>query len=187
MDKTSASLLAQLRQPAPGQAWNRFVELYTPFLYHWARRVGLQPSDASDLVQEVFLVLVRVLPQFEYNPDRSFRGWLKTVTLNKWRARGRADCHQPAQTEENMAELACQEPSPAFWEEEYRQYLVGRALRLMQADFQPTTWKACWEYVVCGRPVAKVAAELGISCHSVYSAKSRVLRRLRTELAGLLD
>ena len=43
------------------------------------------------------------------------------------------------------------------------------------------------EFVVRDRPAADVAAELGISVNSVYLAKSRVLRRLREELAGLLD
>ena len=38
-----------------------------------------------------------------------------------------------------------------------------------------------------GDLAAEVAAELGISVDVVYSAKSRVLRRLRQELDGLLD
>ena len=72
-------------------------------------------------------------------------------------------------------------------EEEYRRYLVRRALGLMQAEFEPATWKACWEFVVHDRPAAEVAAELGLSVNAVYLAKSRVLRRLRAELRGLLD
>jgi RNA polymerase sigma-70 factor (ECF subfamily) len=75
----------------------------------------------------------------------------------------------------------------AVWEAEYRQHLVGQAVRLMQGDFQPATWKACWGLVVEGRPVAEVAAELGLTLDAVYAARSRVLRRLRQELAGLLD
>jgi RNA polymerase sigma-70 factor (ECF subfamily) len=74
-----------------------------------------------------------------------------------------------------------------FEEEEYRQALVARALAMMQAEFQPATWRACWEFVVCDRPAAEVAAELGLSVNAVYLAKSRVLRRLRERLAGLLD
>jgi RNA polymerase sigma-70 factor (ECF subfamily) len=57
----------------------------------------------------------------------------------------------------------------------------------MQAEFQPVTWQACWEYVVASRPAAEVAAELHISVNAVHLAKSRVLRRLRQELKGLLD
>ena len=74
-----------------------------------------------------------------------------------------------------------------FMEKEYRDYLIGRALQVMRTDFQPTTWRACWEHVAQGRPVAEVAAELGISVRAVYLAKARVLRRLRKELEGLWD
>ena len=57
----------------------------------------------------------------------------------------------------------------------------------MKTEFQPTTWQACWEHVVTGRPAAAVAQQLGITVNAVYLAKSRVLRRLRQELEGLLD
>ena len=57
----------------------------------------------------------------------------------------------------------------------------------MQAEFAPTTWKACWETVVQGRRRQEVARELGISENAVYVAKCRVIRRLRQELIGLVE
>jgi RNA polymerase sigma-70 factor (ECF subfamily) len=75
MNSTSVSLLERLRQPAAPEDWGRFVQLYTPLLYYWACRLGLQEQDAADLVQEVFTTLVQKLPEFAYEPDRSFRGW----------------------------------------------------------------------------------------------------------------
>jgi RNA polymerase sigma-70 factor (ECF subfamily) len=188
MDQTSPSLLERLRQPAEQEAWSRFVRLYTPFLYHWARRLGLNEQDAADLVQEVFLVLVQKLPEFTYDRHKSFRGWLRTVMLNKWRDHQRRRTAVPVHRgEASLADLAGPNGAADFEEAEYRQYLVSRALRLMQVEFQPATWQACWEHVVSGRPAAEVAAELGLSVDSVYTAKSRVLRRLRQELEGLLD
>jgi RNA polymerase sigma-70 factor (ECF subfamily) len=74
-----------------------------------------------------------------------------------------------------------------LFEAEYQQYLVGRAVELMQTDFQPSTWKACWAVVVEGKPAAQVAADLGLTVEAVYAARSRVLRRLRQELSGLLE
>ena len=41
--------------------------------------------------------------------------------------------------------------------------------------------------VVEGRPADAVAAELGITPNAVYLARGRVLRRLRAELAGLVE
>src|SRR5437773_388003 len=89
MDTTNTSLLERLRLPVDQTAWSRFVDLYTPFIYTWARQTGLQESDAADLVQEVFALLVEKMPAFAYDPHRSFRAWLRTVTLNKWRDRRR--------------------------------------------------------------------------------------------------
>jgi RNA polymerase sigma-70 factor (ECF subfamily) len=187
MEQTSASLLEQVRNPADQEAWNRFVVLYTPLLYQWARGAGLQPSDAADLVQDVFIVLVRKLPDFRYDPHGSFRAWLKTVTLNKWRETQRARAARPHAGDGFLSQLAGPDCFGPFWEAEYHQHVVAQALRVMQTDFQPVTWRAFWEHVIAGRPVPEVASELGISTDSVYSAKSRVLRRLRQELQGLLD
>ena len=85
MYTTSTRLLERLREPGQDQAWQRFVQLYTPLLYTWAHWQGLQGADAADLVQDVFTLLLRKLPEFRYDKDRSFRGWLRTLTLNKWR------------------------------------------------------------------------------------------------------
>jgi RNA polymerase sigma-70 factor (ECF subfamily) len=92
-----------------------------------------------------------------------------------------------AQEQTLPADLAVADPADEACEAEYRRYLVGRALGLMRSDFQPATWQACWECVANGRSASDVAAELGLSVAAVYLARSRVLRRLRQELAGLLE
>ncbi len=138
-------------------------------------------------MQEVFTTLVQKLPEFRYQPGKGFRAWLRTVALNKWRDFLRRRAAAPAGDPAALDEVVAPEDSGAFSEVEYRQHLVSRALRLMQAEFAPKTWQACWEHVAAGRPAAEVAAELGISVGSVYVAKSRVMSRLRQELAGLLE
>lgn len=188
MTKTPSSLLERLRQPFEPGAWARFVALYAPMIYSWGRRVGLQEPDANDLVQEVFVTLLQVMPTFTYDRHQSFRRWLWTVTINKWRkdhnkpdnrvVRGLAGKPEP---------LAVADDLEVAWEAEYQKHLANRALRLMRADFEETTWKACWEMVAAGRPAAEVAAELGLTIGAVYAAKFRVLKRLRRDLQGLLD
>jgi RNA polymerase sigma-70 factor (ECF subfamily) len=183
---TPASLLERLRRPDQEAAWRRLVELYTPLLLCWARKAGLGDAGAADLVQDVFALLVQKLPEFDYDRQKSFRGWLRTVTLNRWREKHRRQVPAGG-LGGGTEEIASPDPVAAFWEQDYRQHLAGRALELMQNEFQPATWKACWELVVAERPAAEVAAELGLTVNAVYLAKSRVLRRLRLELAGLLD
>src|SRR5690348_13054594 len=96
MHTTPVSLLERVRLPGEQQAWGRFVEIYTPLLYYWSRRMGLQESDAADLVQEVFAILVTKLPQFVYDRNKSFRGWLRTILQNKWRDKQRRLAAEPA-------------------------------------------------------------------------------------------
>jgi RNA polymerase sigma-70 factor (ECF subfamily) len=188
MNSTSASLLERLRQPAEQEGWDRFIKLYTPLLFYWARRLNLQDSDAADLVQEILTTLVQKLPQFQYDPTKGFRDWLRTLLLNRWRDHCRRRMPTPVGGANGvLAEVAAPENLDCFGEAEYRQRLVSRALQLMQTEFAPRTWKACYEHVVVGRPAAEVAAELGIAVGTVYVAKSRVLSRLRQELQGLLD
>jgi len=160
------------------------VDLYTPLLFYWARRMGLQSHDAAALVQDVFAVLLKKLPEFRYQRDKSFRSWLRTVTQNKWRDKCRSK--GPA-ADGSLGDFADNKPADDFWEAEYQQELIRRALEIMQTDFQPATWKACWELVVSGRPAAAVAAELGLTENAVYLAKARVLRRLRQEFAEILE
>jgi RNA polymerase sigma-70 factor (ECF subfamily) len=187
MTKTPTSLLERLRQPFDPDAWARFVSIYTPLIYSWACRAGLQEQDAQDLVQDVFVTLLRVLPAFSYDRGRSFRRWLRTVTLNIWRN----DCKRAGHRLRSGTADANRVPAPddleAAWDAAYRQQVVARALSIMRADFQETTWKACWETVVSSRPAGEVAAELGLTVGAVYAAKVRVLSRLREELRGLLD
>ena len=78
------------------------------------------------------------------------------------------------------------DPAKALWQAEYQQHVVGRAIDVMNTDFQPATWQACLA-LVYGKPAAQVAQETGLTVEAVYAAKARVLRRLRQELAGLLD
>ena len=98
MSATPFSLIVRLQQPGDHDAWPRFVELYTPLLVFWARRLGLQDADAADLVQDVFAVLLRDLPRYQRQPGRRFRAWLWTVTHNKHRDRLRKLACRPGDT-----------------------------------------------------------------------------------------
>jgi RNA polymerase sigma-70 factor (ECF subfamily) len=187
MTQTPVSLLERLRQPGAHEAWERFIELYRPLIYAWCKRAGLQDQDAADLVQDVLTTLVAAMPNFVYNRHKSFRGWLRTITLNKWRDACKRNARVSPAGDFVLAQAAVPDGVEAFWEAEYRQHLANRALRVLQSDFQPSTWKAFWEQVVVGRPAAEVAAELGLSPGAVYAARFRVLDRLRRELAGMLD
>lgn len=184
MYTTPPSLLERIRKPSAGQDWERFVLLYTPYLFSLARRAGVGREEASDIVQDVFLLLTRKMADFEYDSNLSFRAWLRTVVMNRLREIARKRSLPIFAAEQLDVQDSAQAES--LEETEYRRHLMARALEIMQQEFAPMTWKACWEHVVSGRTASDVGAELGMSEGAVYVAKCRVLRRLREELKGLL-
>lgn len=184
MNSTSGSLLERLRNPDEQEAWNRFADLYTPLLYYWLRRLGLPENDAADLVQEVFLVLVAKLPTFEYRRDGTFRGWLHALTVNKYREFQR---RKRLPIIDGFVDLPDRK-SPSHLEEiDYRRHLVKQMLHILEEQFPPSTWQYFQAYVVEGADPQAVAARFKISVGTVYTAKSKVLTRLREELVGLLE
>jgi RNA polymerase sigma-70 factor (ECF subfamily) len=189
MNSTSESLLLRLKSADDQQAWSRFVRLYTPLLFYWARRTGLQTQDAADLVQDVLTLVFQKLPEFDYDSSKSFRSWLRTVTMNKFRqwcrkkSLGAIDVTQSAWA--NVSERSS--VAASTWDLNYQQALVARAMDLLKPEFQPRTWQALKEYAISGRPAGEIAQESGLSVWTIYAAKSRLMVRLREELSGLLE
>jgi RNA polymerase sigma-70 factor (ECF subfamily) len=187
MHTTSPSLLERLRIPREGQAWERFVDLYSPLIFQWARQTGLQEADAADIVQEMMASIFHLMPQFQYRPGRSFRGWLFTLTRNKSvdQLRKNFRLHSQPIPQELSGNLP--DPGDLISEEEYRTYLLRRTLEWMRTEFPSPSWEICWQHVVEAVPAHEVASNFGVTTNYVYLTKSRIFRRLRQELAGLLD
>src|SRR5438132_12500475 len=86
MLETSTSLLRQLRAGNDAGAWGRFVYLYTPYLYGWLLRQGVQHADDEDLVQETLAVDDGQVKRFEHNHRLgAFRCWLRRHLVNHLR------------------------------------------------------------------------------------------------------
>lgn len=188
MDSTSASLLHRVRNTDDADAWDRFVTLYAPLIYFWAKNRGLGEADRADLVQEVLAVLVNQLPGFQYNPDLRFRNWLQTITLNKATDLLRRNSTRHVESfDEKRDGVVLASDVDLFEERQYREFLLREAKKLVQPEFERNSWLAFTMQVDGGKSASEIAMELGISVNAVRVAKSRVLRRIREELQGLLD
>lgn len=182
---TRPSLLLRVRDLTDAAAWGEFVEIYAPLVHRYACRRGLQDADAADIVQDVLREFARCVPRFQYNPDAGrFRGWLHTLTRRAVarQARQPAGRPVPAGGGESGGPLERAETSAAeaFAEAEYRRSVFGWAARQVRGDVREQTWNAFWLTAVEQQSPAAVAERLGLSVGSVYVAKNRVLRRLRT-------
>src|ERR1043166_4729728 len=193
--RSSLSLLARVKANDPA-AWDRLVTLYAPVVLGWCRRWDLQEQDAADVFQEVFSAVATHIAGFHRDqPGDTFRGWLRTIAMNKVRDHFRRLGRDPqgAGGTDALTRLA-QLPSPApIAEEEPRDDsaatngLFRRALELIRDQFEERTWQAFWRTAVEGRAAADVAADLRMTAGAVRVAKSRVLQRLREELGDLIE
>ena len=187
MDSTSESLLLRLQNSDDHTAWSKFVRIYTPLLFYWARKTGLQSGDAADLVQEVLTIVFRKLPDFKYDQTKSFRSWLKTITLNKYREVCRRKTVSRNAVGGSALKFMPDASAESTWDLSYLRTLFASALELLKSEFRPATWDAVKKYVVDNRPAAEVSKETGVSVWTIYAAKSRLLAGLREELSALID
>jgi len=75
---------AQRRDP---EAYDRLIEQYSPRLYGYFYRLTGSKHDAEDLLQELFVRLVRTIGNYKH--EGKFDGWLFRIALNLVRDRVR--------------------------------------------------------------------------------------------------
>jgi RNA polymerase sigma-70 factor (ECF subfamily) len=189
--ETRPSLLMRLRDRGDNQAWSDFIDVYSPLIYGFLRRRGLQESDAADVAQEVLTRVARAMPEFGYDRDRGrFRDWLWTVTRNEvrrhWTARGRQVAEVPL-AGDSVLETLASDGWTAEWNDEFQRHILNTALQRICSSFEPRTWQAFTRVWLQNNSAVEVAAALNAPVDFVYVAKSRVLKQLREEVLRLAD
>ena len=184
---TSISLMLRLRQaPTDVQAWDEFVRRYQPMIRDWCLRWGSRPEDAEDVAQEVLLKLLAAMKSFEYDPGRSFRAWLKTVTQNAWNDFGKA--HRRESTEDPDRFRAILDSRAALddlrgrMEDAFDRELLDLAMRRVEKRVKPANWRAFQLTAIDQRPGAEAAQDLGMTVARIFIAKHRVQHMLEEEM-----
>ena len=188
---TRVTLLGRLRAaPDDPDAWSEFVAWYGGKIYAWCRAWGLQESDAQDVIQEVFLNLSVRMHDFRYDPSRSFRAWLKTLTHHAWRdyvekqrRPGRGSGSESVM--ERLAAVEAQEDLASRLAEAFDQEVLKEAAARVRLRVEPRTWDAFHLLAVEGRSGAEVARRLQMKVATVFVARSKVQRLLRDEVSRL--
>jgi RNA polymerase sigma-70 factor (ECF subfamily) len=194
--RTTVVLQEFLADPKNREASGNFARKYQPRIKGLCLARRLQDADAEDLTASILLSFcVRdVFDGFVFLSKAQFQGWLNTVAahavLTFLRNRGR----RPEAW--SVGNLAAQEflqraadgmvPELVLICAEDRER-VDRAGDRVRATVDPRTWEA-FRLAVCeGRPVPEVADRLAMTRASVWTACSRIKRKLRQELKDLLE
>jgi RNA polymerase sigma-70 factor (ECF subfamily) len=80
-------------RPRDGLTVQAVYEAHVAFVWRVARRLGVRPPQLDDIVQEVFMVVQRRLPDFEGRS--SVRTWLYSITRHVVRAYFRLNRRKP--------------------------------------------------------------------------------------------
>lgn len=189
---TQLSLIARLKDPGDDEAWRRFVCLYQPAIVRSLQMKGLQHADAEDTAQQVLISVAKSLAKRPHEPDRArFRTWLEKVIRNAaLNAMQRASKDVGAGGSGAVAVLdsiAADESDSRMLAIEFQRQLFHVAAKSIEVEFEPTTWQAFWRTSVLNEPIESVAVDLGMQRGSVYAARSRVMRRFRTEVDQLRE
>lgn len=198
MRTTRQTLLLKARDPKNAQAWEEFFDQYAGPIQGYARKLGLDPADAADVLQETMVELIRILPNFTYDKKRGlFRNFVLTITHRRvqaaWRRRrtrrevlledagavfsGGPEVVDPGNTPGAEAELK--------WREE----IFQEALRCIRSvpGLDAHTLDIFQAHVIHNRPVREVATQFGVTPNLVYQIKHRLVNRLRKWVAPLAE
>ena len=191
--KTRQSLLLALGEHSD-HAWSEFLLVYEKAIFRLCRSRGLQDADAQDATQEVLAAVHDRIATWDHDASRgSFRGWLmrvaRNVSVDKIAERTRSlAAARDSQSEQLLRSLPdTSADSRAEFETEYRRSLFEWAAGEVQSEVREVTWRAFQMSAVQGVPAQEVAEQLKIPVGSVYTAKCRVVERIRSRVAGLQE
>ncbi|RPI87856.1 MAG: sigma-70 family RNA polymerase sigma factor [Planctomycetaceae bacterium] len=192
LPSTDPSMLRMLGDPAIApQVWGAFLDRYKPEILEWCHQRGSQPDDAEEICSRVIEKLLAEFQTFQYDPARSFQGFLRTVVENtltsdlrerqrkpgNW-GTGGTSTHEPAVEIKTIAEEIEKQATELM-------RVIDQATAIVQKRTKPQTWDCFWKQVYEGLSGVETAKATGVPLANVYIYKKRVLKRLRNEAAKL--
>ncbi|MGP0069911.1 MAG: RNA polymerase sigma factor [Isosphaeraceae bacterium] len=189
---TSPTLLGEVSNWENHPAWLAFRRRYDPLLRRWCRAYRLDEDSVDEVCQRIWIELADRMRTFRYDPNGSFRGWLRQVCVSRARdfLRQRKalgllslddrDQEAGADVPENAIET-----DPAGEADDLFRLLrleeAEKAQAAVRAKVKPQTWDAFWLVAVRDWKVEETARTLGMTHTAVYAARERVARMLCDE------
>jgi RNA polymerase sigma-70 factor (ECF subfamily) len=174
-------------------AWDNFCGVYEAAVYGYARRKGLREADARDVTQDVLTSVFESVGRWESDGrPASFRRWLFRIAHNAIVNALKRHAHGVYATGETWERLQLAGvPSPdatdrTAFDLEFRREAFRWAAERVEREVSETTWKAFLRTALEGEPAVAVASDLGMTVGGVYTARCRVLARLKREVEAFL-
>lgn len=175
-------------------AWKEFVTIYEPVVRKFVNRHArsLPKQDRPDLARTIWADLFRSLQQFEYDPAKSFRGWLETlvkrraideIRLRRGRSKeGPKPKISDASGLGNAIDPNAIDPADAL-EQSWKLAKVHAAIEDLRHEFSDRDYRIFRRVVIDEVPRKVVAEEFDVTVAVV----TKQVERFRNRLAKLLD
>ncbi len=187
---TSLLLLKRVADWADHPAWFDFFRTYDPLIRSWCGGYGLDGGIFEDLCQQVWIELAARIRTYQYDPGRTFRGWLRQFCHSR-----AVDLLRKRKTE--LVRSLTDQPADELLlavdifdgaedeESDSRRLLLlcqaEQAQHMVKQRVEPQTWQAFWRIAVDGCSIRETADETGMSYAAAFAAQQRVGRMLRAE------
>ncbi len=188
--QTRQSLLLELGRRSDG-AWAEFLQVYESAIYRLCRSKGLQDADAEDVTQDVLAAVHQRVATWDHDSAKgSFRAWILQVARNisvdsiTDRAR-RVSASGDSQNERVLDLVPDRSGDLTEFDLEYSRSLFEWAANAVRSEVREATWKAFQLTAIQGVSPEQTAAQLEMPIGSVYTAKCRVVARIRDRVAAM--
>lgn len=188
MDSTKQSLLQAARE-GEDEAWNRLFCIYKPLIHWWIVSNKISEHDADELAQDVLMIVLRKLQDFEHSGNvGAFRRWLRVITTNQIRSMIRKRRNLALVDNDVLAEqVVASDELAELWDVQHDQFVIAGILEWLREIFDAKSIQIFEKLVLGEAEPAQVAKEFDVSVGAVYSIKSRVLRKFRQIGSEFLD
>ena len=186
---TSRKLLTAIGSGPGATRWTEFFHKYTPGLRDYATR-HFPSLEADDLIQDTFLVLVKRLKTYQYDPKSKgafhnyLTGILRFLAIDRLRDKDRETASRKRLADDPTAQSHADSP---FSIDGWKKSAYAIALRRFLADprVQPQTKEIFKRVAIRGEKPETVAADFGLTRNTVDQIKDRSIRRLKVLVAEL--
>jgi RNA polymerase sigma factor (sigma-70 family) len=187
---TSPLLLKRVANWADHSAWCDFFGSYDSLIRSWCRGYDLDDDTRDDLCQQIWVELADRMRSYQYDPGRTFRGWLRQFCHSRAVDLLRKRRTEPVRFLEDQPADALLLAVDAIGGEENDEPESQRSLLLRHAEqvqhtvkqrAEPQTWQAFWRIAIDGCSFRETADDMGMSYAAVFAAHKRVGRMLRAE------
>lgn len=189
---TNATLLQRVKNQHDDTSWDEFNKYYRPYVFMIIRGLNIRHHDADEIAQMIMIKLWESLPNFDYSPDKGyFRGWLRTVTVNRVRNYIATKAYKQESLEgiseknevykeQDFSEAEIERIADREWET----YICQLAWENVRGNFEEKV-QAVYQKLCEGLECDVIAEQLDIKRNTVYIYRKRIQEKLYIEIRKL--